>query len=796
MVSPRAQLSSPFLSDPLYAEPELGAEGEAFGPLLLSPPRSPFVSAYEADDGPGVGGVQASAFLAELYDHEFDDAVQELVNDATVLYEVRRFEMEGYGEGQSRGAERVLETHFAPLYREAQAMIDSVRGSVADRAEDSLSEAELDALFDGYAPPALEPAFELFFGKLKKKLKKVAKKGLNLAKKGVKAVSHRALALILDKLRGLVPKLVDRVLEAAIGKLPPTLRPHAEKLRDTFLQKVGMREAPEEDDANADTAEIQREFDESVTEILFGSETADEALFAAEVARGMRANEKDVVDQLNLARARFAERVTALRAGEDATPLVEEFVPAILPALKLGIKLAGRNRVVSFLAGQVARLIGRFVGQQHTPALSQALVDAGLRMIHLEATPEDGLTAAGEAVAGTVEETVRRVAAAPDYVLADERLLEGFVLEAFHDSAAGLLPSMLPERVYETRPELRSSTLGGAWIFQPLRGTTRRYQEYTRVPEVVITPQLASGVRSFGDVPLGDYLQQRFGMPAGRTVRARMHLYRAIPGTSLAGISAIERNLRGLGRESGYALGDFHPLTPEAAGFLLREPGLGVAVGPQYLAGRTRCAVGQRFYRLEVEGAPPPLVAIHAARAAALRSTELNVAFDFPASRIIVSLFLSERDAQRVASALRDPGRATAVAGSLRTPFRERLIRCLTGAAPGHTCIVLEGGHLLHGGGAAVLRLPPRMQMQAATRIADWIGLRLAEQLGELADSVISATEADADGITLTVTLEAPPGMTELRAALAGGTIDAGAELPAMPEPEGRVEVVPGFTRA
>jgi len=117
-----------------------------------------------------------------------------------------------------------------------------------------------------------------------------------------------------------------------------------------------------------------------------------------------------------------------LKEGEDPTPHVENFVPAILPAVKLGIKLAGRKKVVNFLAKLVANLIRRFIGPQYAPPLSQAIVDAGLRLINLETLPEDEARTAGEAVAATVEETVRRVADLPEYVLDNEALLEGFVL--------------------------------------------------------------------------------------------------------------------------------------------------------------------------------------------------------------------------------------------------------------------------------------------------------------------------------------------------------------------------------
>lgn len=798
MVSPGGRPQTPFLSLAPLAEAEAGAPEPEAASFVLAPPRTPFAAVFELERDGGApwapADEEAAGLLAELHDHEFDEALFELVGEATALYETRRFELEtGGADASPRAAERLLHAHLAPLGREAELLIDSVSAAVGGRAVEGLAEAELEALFDRYAPGALEPSFEHFFGKLKKKLKKIAKKGLALAKKGVAAVGKLGLGPILNRLKGLVKPLLERVLKMAIGKLPPALRPHAEKLRASFLKTAGMREAPEADDPALDAGEIQREFDEEAVEVLFAGE-AEEERFAAAHAREA-GPEEDAVERLNSARARFAAGVTSLREGEDATPQVEEFIPAILPALKLGVKLAGRKRVVGFLAGLVGKLVQRVVGRQHAPALSRAIVDSGLRLINLEATPEDGLRVAGEAVAGTVEETVRRVAALPEYVLADERLMEGFVLEAFEAAAADLLPPVLPERVYEMRPELRGSGLGGTWVYQPLRGVTKRYQKYTRVPEALVTPQVARAVRSFGGTPLSAYLQQRFGLPPGRPVRARLHLYRAVPGTSLAGVAALERHLAGLGRETGYSAADFHPLTPEAAGYLLREPGLGAEVAPDYLADRSRSAVGQRFYRLEVEGAPIPLVAVRAGRAVPARSTELNLGFDFPRARVQVSLFLSEREAQRTAAALREPARLGTVAASLRSMLSEGVSRALSGAAPGHVCVVQDGAFHDHGAGA-VRRLPERMRAGLAASLAEWSGRAIGEQLAQQAPRLVAATEEDADGVTLTVTAEAPAGLRELRDAMGGGLVDTGAGWTAAPAPEARLEVVPGFSRA
>jgi hypothetical protein len=156
------------------------------------------------------------------------------------------------------------------------------------------------------------------------------------------------------------------------------------------------------------------------------------------------------------AREEFIRRLGGCAKARTRRPTSRSH-PAILPALKLGISIVGRKRVVNFLAGLLAKLVQKFVGPQYAPALSQAMVDAGLRLIALEASGEDESRAAASAVAATVEETVRRVSALPDYVLDNQELLEGFALEAFEQAAASSLPQVLPKNTYRKRRTRRSA---------------------------------------------------------------------------------------------------------------------------------------------------------------------------------------------------------------------------------------------------------------------------------------------------------------------------------------------------
>jgi hypothetical protein len=293
-------------------------------------------------------------------------------------------------------------------------------------------------------------------------------------------------------------------------------------------------EEEEEDEAVNDVSRLQEEFDVQIANLLVGDEANQESAAAQYVEESQESSTAE--EDADRARERFVAQLLELKEGEDATPLLEEFIPALLPALKLGMRLIGRGRVVRFLARFLAKLIQRFVGPKYAPPLSRAIVDAGLRLIHLEASPQDEARIAAESIASTVEETVRQVVAQSDSMseASEETLsgsedgediaremLEGTTLESFERAAASYLPPLLTEQAYEDRPELREvARVKGVWVRCPLRGR-RRYRKYSRVFDVTITPHIARRIRTFGGVPLASFLRDRFAVAPGRTVRAR-----------------------------------------------------------------------------------------------------------------------------------------------------------------------------------------------------------------------------------------------------------------------------------
>ncbi len=94
--------------------------------------------------------------------------------------------------------------------------------------------------------------------------------------------------------------------------------------------------------------------------------------------------------------------------------LTQEFAPALLPVLRIGIRLIGRQRVVGFLAKLVAKLLKPLIGQNFANPLSRVIADAGLRLLSLENPRElpNQNRLVAETIANIVTESVERIGSA------------------------------------------------------------------------------------------------------------------------------------------------------------------------------------------------------------------------------------------------------------------------------------------------------------------------------------------------------------------------------------------------
>ena len=103
---------------------------------------------------------------------------------------------------------------------------------------------------------------------------------------------------------------------------------------------------------------MQQEFDEQIAEALLAQDEVELNLEVARLQSSSSAAAIPVFANLDDARDRFIQELENLKPGESPEPYVQNFLPAVLPALRLGMRLIGRPRVVNFLAplaGQIDR---------------------------------------------------------------------------------------------------------------------------------------------------------------------------------------------------------------------------------------------------------------------------------------------------------------------------------------------------------------------------------------------------------------------------------------------------------
>ena len=737
--------------------------------------ESPFLPEYGTPST--VADARAEAFadlLGELYDSEFEEAVVDLVHEASAVAEERFAFEAGDPAAERLEAERGLRDYLEPLAQECEAMVDRVAAGVGETDLTSLSEQELEEFLDRFAPSpsTLPPTLEQFGGGWFKKIKQGVKGVVNLAKKGVALAQKLSpIHLLLGRLKTVVRPMLERVLKFAINKLPVALRPIASQLAKRFLGVAVQAEAMETEDesepAAEDPAMIAREVDAKIAGYTLQGEEFERQASAEEFGAAQELGEASW-HELQHERAAFARDITNLEQGEDPAPVVERFVPAVLAALRLGIKIVGRPRVVNFLSSLLARLVEKYVGKAQATSLSRALVDTGLRLVSLEAGDKPELES-GYALATTLEDTVSRVVQeAPASAWESEPMLEAYVREAFQAAASAHFPDGM------IRPELHEAAeASGAWVALP-GGNRKHYKKYTRVIDVTVTPQMAAALKSFGGQTVQAVIRDKLGLPADSPVAARVHLYEALAGSTLPDIAMHEKGVRGLGSARREAWSLIHPLTPEAAGILLKEPGLGRPVDPKFLADRTQVSVGQRFYYLEIPGSRPRLVARPQGGRRAARVTQTNLTLDFPKGELRVFLFYAEADAQSLAQKLRARTPAGALLAALKTGLHARLGGMLTGVPTRAVRVIHEAVPTeqfrspIIGAGIKLVGRP------LGHVVLRWVLEALQRELEQRGDQFTGqfarAASDEADGVTIRIGFRQPSFLPPLRRLLRGGS--------------------------
>ena len=552
-------LESPFASASLtQAIPAAPAAVPPGG--VDSPFRLGFTPASEADR-------ESEAFrdmLAELEDEQLDEAIAQLVDEAAGQHLASGAAWSS-SEAAPALATAELEAWVQPLRYEADRMLENMADRLDGEDLDALREPELEALFESLRPdPGFLPeAFENFLGGVFN----VAKKLVKGAVKGISAVGKIAslpIRFLLNKLKALVRPLLQKVLQKAVGLLPASVRPLAGKLAARLTGQSEAEDAAGEHD-------LGREFQVQAAGLLLAPGEAEAEDIVAEAEAEAAEPGSAALQELDQARALLAQQLTSLPPGQEPVTELEQFIPVIMAAqqaIRLGIKLIGRDKVVGFLAKAIAGLVKGLVGQDAAVALGKPIADVGLKVLGLEAPPSAETALAGEALASTVEETVRDVLQLPAEAFEDPLRLEAEVQQAFAEAAARNIPA---QYLKPDLPQLETSGEGGVWILMPRAARPRyRYKKYSRVFYVPVSRQVAQAIATRDGGTLETQLADR-GVTTW-PAQVEVHLYEALPGTHLGHIAEFEGERDGT---AGETLDELQPLTPEAAAMLVHEPRLG-----------------------------------------------------------------------------------------------------------------------------------------------------------------------------------------------------------------------------
>ncbi|MDJ0643772.1 MAG: hypothetical protein QNJ15_13240 [Erythrobacter sp.] len=723
----------------------------------------------------------------ELRDEAFDEAVSHLA-DETQLAVAGQFASESASNFAER--ERLADRHLDGVRYEAEDYLEKLEEGVTGVDIASYSDEQLTQFLDSFdrQPADLTPASENFFRKLVRK----AKKGIKwVAKKAKKAAKSTLLRPILARLKRLVRPLLKRVLSFAIGRLPASLRPLARKLSKRFNLEAGSGDYSAHEPLRYEGPSVltlAREFDAAIADGIMDSGDPDGlGAFGEEEAETLYGPNSHSLETLEGARGELLERLRNAEDGQDLTPEIEQFAPAILGAMRVGIRLIGRRKVVAFLAKLVAKLIKRWVGPQMARPLSNSIVDAGLKMVSLEAEGESGSSEAdisADALAGVIEDTVRRFAENEDYIFEDESLSEVAAHEAFSAAAATHFPASF------IKPHLRQAPkLGGTFIRRRIR-SLRPHARYTRSPDVVISEQMADALPAFGDPSLGSVMRNsgvRF--PA----KARVHIFQALAGSSPAQIlneNSVHTGV--LGRSA------LQPLSEGAAGMLLGEP----ALGTRYLASQLRhsseAEPGQRMYLLEMldqAGGAHPLVLGEFESARSRRGSRFRQRIDRRRRAVILSWYISESRAQHIAGQLRQGMGAAVVLRMMMAMMARARLQGEAAAMDDEPEVPFEGLEeeaFSLGDLGGVFR---GLKNQLARQVRRWTGPMIARWLRKNIPAFLRAVDDPRQGISIQIILTGVPGLSLVLDPLSAAMKIGQMRHPFAGKPEFKVRLVPGYRR-
>lgn len=607
-------------------------------------------------------------FSHEIHDLEFADVLGEIASEAEQnLYDylsghesINNLEEALADPNFNSTLNQFFDSTYGPLAARIESEIDRLSTHIEQNVHSNMSQDEAQSVIESFQ--VVEP--DEFLGKVGKFLKKVTKGVATVIKKGASIALSGPLKALLSKIKPLIKPMLSKVVKSGLGLLPEKYRSLAQKALDSLggnSKQIDPSQAPPTEIVTAktnpdeiyeideesienqmyDINEVEHEFDRQI--FLLSQETEGRAAVEEEIEENVIYEFADAeqtpieneVTTLNQARNDF---ISGLTNGSDVVgdtremkDLTQDFIPAILPALKLGFSLIGRPRIVNLIATLVAKILEPLVSKDQATPLSRAIVDAGLRMVNLETyDPVSKEQYLGSTVANIVTETVDRIAQLPSNMLEadDDEVLQSFVQEALLESIAD---NVNYEVLNEATARLRELPETANWI--PMNNG--KYKVLSKKYQIVIDPKMASSIRTSRRAEtLADVLRNYQDWD-GRTAPAIVSVFEAVPLTRL---SMIARDY--IGGASRKQIKQVIPLSRRAAILLLKEPQLAIR-------NRTQNSIsGMRFYYVklgDLKGVPSSVTVADSST----RNNDLDLRF-VPPDKLEVRLYLNEPTSQRI----------------------------------------------------------------------------------------------------------------------------------------------------
>lgn len=749
---------------------------------------SPFLAVHSLNGKQPLGDPkmeQLVQLMNELYDEEMEEAMEELAYEANDLYE--SYLSRSSSLQQEFAAQQMVLEHYTPMLGEIDRFFDRLINQGNDFDQRRTTIQEFEHFIESQASLTtgnFSPVQEQFLGKA---LRKIGTGIKNVAKTVAK---FSPIGLLINTLKPKISQFVKGFLQKGINKLPKEFQGLAQGL----AQKLAPQAAELAYEMMGDPIEsAEMELNAILAHWIIDPNSRELAMYNRQVGQNSYYPEPGTA-KLQQARQEFAHGITNLKEGESTEPLLEQFLPALMPLMPLfkhAINLIGKQRIIDTVSPLISGLISPLVGKENGKLLADQIARAGINMIG-EVAQEDPNMAAATAVTATVEDTVKQVGNLPSYVLEDRQLLERYVVQAFENAAAANLPDLLQDKVYRANPKLRESNRyhNLMWQAKPLRGEDSNIKQVNEIFETELTPYMAQEIKTFGGIPLGIFLRDRMGVNVNTSIPVKVYMVEGLPGSSRYHLSKHINGLPGMGGTRLDSWMQFHPLTSIAAGMLFNEPGVGCK--HKGCLGNARNTQGHRYYYLDVPDARPQWFQQTDGQQTLRNVTGLKLKLDFFTNEITIGLYLSEADAQAIAVNLRKKMPETAhvllmmaLEQGLKNVFKYGKSGCLKIVHPN----VIPGKR----SGMALDLLPPVVVNALREALSNWSGGHLIGFLRDHPEKVVDAVEDYSDGMTFHITLLNPPDFDQIRQMLAGQAISL-QEAMFNRQPSGvRVHAKPGY---